>query len=222
MRLGLAAACAAGGLAAATPAAADDFQHWETVNVAVNLPDNFKLSSETVFRTSDARGFYEIEQNLMVGKKVSKVVTLWLGYTFDPAYSHGTFVRREHRFRQQVSFDGFAKAGPVKFSGRLRLEQRWREGISGTAWRLRPQLKASVPVAGKTTLSVATEEFIDLNNTTFQPIDDLERMRNSVTLTTPLAKNVNVEVGYLNQHGFIPNAVDTDDHVLTLGLSATF
>lgn len=213
---------ASGALAAATPAQADDFQHWETVNVTVNLPDSFKLSSETVTRTSDARGFYEIEQNLMVGKKVSKVVTLWLGYTFDPQYSHGNFVRREHRFRQQVSFDGFAKLGKVRFSGRLRLEERWREGIAGTAWRLRPQIKAAMPFIGKTTLSLASEEFIDLNNTAFQQVDDLERMRNSVTVTVPLSKKINFDFGYLNQHGFVRNGADTHDHVLTAGLSATF
>lgn len=208
--------------AIAAPAQADDFQHWETVNVSVALPESFKLSSETVLRTSDARGFYEVEQNLMLGKKLNKVVTVWLGYTFDPAYSHGTFVRREHRFRQQVSFDGFAKIGKVKLSGRLRLEQRWREGITGTAWRLRPQIKASMPFVGKSTLAFASEEFIDLNNTAFQRVDDLERMRNSVTVTIPLSKKISLDVGYLNQHGFVPGAPDTHDHVLTTGINASF
>ena len=208
--------------AGASPAMADDFQHWESVNVTVNLPDNFKVSSETVLRTSDARGFYEVEQNLMLGKKLNKKVTVWLGYTFDPLYSHGTFIRREHRFRQQVNVDGFATLGKVKFSGRLRLEERWREGIPGTAWRLRPQVKASMPFIGKTTLSFATEEFIDLNNTAFQPVDDFERMRNSVTVTVPLSKKVNLDLGYLYQHGFVRSRIDTHDHVLTAGISATF
>lgn len=218
----LAAAAMAAAMLSANPAAADDFQHWETVNVTVALPDNFKISSETVLRNSDARGFYELEQNLMVGKKLNKVVTVWLGYTFDPQYSHGTFVRREHRFRQQVSFDNFATIGKVRISGRLRLEERWREGIPGTAWRLRPQIKATMPLAGKVTVSLATEEFIDLNNTAFQQIDDLERARTSVSINVPLAKGISMDVGYLNQHGFIPNAPDTDDHVLTLGLNASF
>jgi len=208
--------------AIAAPAHADDFQHWETVNISVALPEAFKISSETVLRTSDARGFYEVEQNVMLGKKLNKMVTVWLGYTFDPAYSHGNFVRREHRFRQQVSFDNFATIGKVKLSGRLRLEQRWREGISGTGWRLRPQIKASMPFVGKTTLSFASEEFIDLNNTAFQQVDDLERMRNSVTVTIPLSKKINLDVGYLNQHGFVPVGADTHDHVLTSGISASF
>jgi len=128
--------------------ASEDTQYWQTATLNVALPDGFKLQNETVFRTSEAKGFYEVENNFMAGKKVSKVVTLWLGYTFDPQYSHGTFTRREHRFRQQVNFDNFAKLGKVKLSGRVRLEERWREGQSGTGFRLRPQVKASTPLIG--------------------------------------------------------------------------
>lgn len=206
----------------AAPAAASDSQYWQTVNVSVALPDNFKVSNETVLRESDAKGFYEIENNFMVGKKVSKVVTLWLGYTFNPQYSHGNFTRREHRFRQQVNFDNFAVIGKVKLSSRVRLEERWREGLPGTAWRLRPQVKATMPLVGKATLSLANEDFIDLNNTGFQTVDGLERMRNSIYVTVPLSKKVSVDFGYLNQHGFVPNGKDTSDNVLTAGLSASF
>lgn len=209
--------------AIASPAlASEDTQYWQTATVTVALPDNFKVQNETVFRSSDAKGFYELENNLSVGRKVSKVTTLWLGYTFDPQYSHGTFTRREHRFRQQVSFDNFAKIGTVKLSGRLRMEERWREGLGGTAWRLRPQIKATMPLTGKVTLSVANEDFINLNNTVFQTTDGLDRMRNSIYVTVPLSKKINLDLGYLNQHGFVPNAPDSSDHVLTAGIAASF
>ena len=209
-------------LGAAAPAMASDTQYWQTLNVGVALPDNFKISNETVLRSSDAKGFYEVENNFMVGKKVNKVVTLWLGYTFDPQYNHGTFRLREHRFRQQVNFDGFAVIGKVKLSGRVRLEERWREGQTGTAWRLRPQIKASVPIAGKVTLSASSEPFFNLNNTGFQTVDGLERMRNAIYITVPLSKKFSIDFGYLNQHGFVPNGHDTSDNVLTAGLSASF
>ena len=55
-------------LIAAPAWAGEDIQHWETLNVTVNLPDDFKLNSETVTRSSDARGFYEVEENVMIGK----------------------------------------------------------------------------------------------------------------------------------------------------------
>ena len=211
------------GLALAAPALArEDTQYWQTVTVNVALPGNFKIQNETVVRTSDARGFYEIENNLMVGKKLNKVVTVWLGYTFDPQYSHGTFIRREHRLRQQVNFDGFAMIGKVKLSGRVRLEERWREGLPGTAYRLRPQVKASVPIAGKTTLTVSSEPFFDLNNTGFQTVDGLERVRNAIYVSVPLSKKVSVDFGYLNQHSFVPNGPDNSDNVLTAGIIASF
>ena len=207
---------------AAPVAASEDTQYWQTLNLSVALPNNFKVSNETVRRSSDAKGFYEIENNLMVGKKVNKVVTLWLGYTFDPQYNHGTFRVREHRFRQQANFENFAVLGKVKVSGRVRLEERWREGQPGTGWRLRPQLKASTHLVGKTTISVSSEAFFDLNNTGFQKVDGLERMRNAVYITVPLNKKISVDVGYLNQHGFVRNGPDSSDHVLTTGLSASF
>ena len=112
--------------------------------------------------------------------------------------------------------------GKVKLSGRLRLEERWREGQTGTGWRLRPQVKATMPIAGKVTLSVSNELFIDLNNSSFQTVDGLERMRNAIFVTVPLSKKIGIDFGYLNQHGFVPNGPDTSDHVLTAGLSASF
>lgn len=206
----------------ATPALADDTQYWQTVTVNVALPDSFRLQNETVLRTSDARGFYELENNFMAGKRVGKVTTLWLGYTYDPQYNHGDFTRREHRFRQQVSFDGFAVIGKARLSSRLRLEERWREGLQGTGWRLRPQVRATLPLTGKVMLTAASEPFINLNNTVFQAADGLDRVRNSISLGVPLGNRFTLDVGYLNQHGFVAGGPDTSDHLLTTGIAAAF
>jgi hypothetical protein len=209
--------------AASTPAlASEDTQYWQTLQVGVQLPDNFKLSSETVFRTSDAKGFYEIEENIMAGYKLDKHVTLWLGYTHDPQFSHGNFTGLEHRIRQQVTIDNFALIGKVKLSGRVRLEERFRDGIAGTGWRLRPYIKASVPFIGKSTVSVTHESFLDLNTTSFQKVAGYERMRNAISVGVPLNKKISIDFGYLNQHGFVRNGPDTSDNVLTTGLSASF
>jgi hypothetical protein len=209
--------------AASTPAlASEDTQYWQTLQVGVQLPDNFKLSSETVFRTSDAKGFYEIEENIMAGYKLDKHVTLWLGYTHDPQFSHGNFTGLEHRIRQQVTIDNFALIGKVKLSGRVRLEERFRDGIAGTGWRLRPYIKASVPFIGKSTVSVTHESFLDLNTTRFQKVSGYERMRNAISVGVPLNKKISIDFGYLNQHGFVRNGPDTSDNVLTTGLSASF
>jgi hypothetical protein len=204
--------------------AKNDTQFWQTANVSVDLGGGFKLTNETVLRTSDAKGLYEVEDNLLLGYKVNKAVTLWAGYTHDPNYSHGDFTVMEHRFRQQVTFDNFAKLDKVKLSGRVRTEERWREGISGTGWRLRPYIKAVMPIAnkGKTTLVVSNESFFNLNSVSFQKVTGLDRMRTFVGVNTPLVKHVALEAGYLNQHGFVRNGPDNDDHVLSVAINASF
>lgn len=208
---------------AASPAlASQDTQYWQTATLNVSLPDGFKIQNESVFRSSDAKGFYEMENTFAVGKKVNKTITVWAGYVFNPQYDHGDFLRREHRFRQQVNFDNFAKLGAVKLSGRLRLEERWREGQAGTGWRLRPQVKASTPLVGKASLSLSVEPFINLNNTAFQTSDGLDRVRTGVSVGVPLSKKINLDFGYLNQHTFVASGTDRGDHVLTAGISASF
>lgn len=210
--------------AVAAPAhAAYDEQLWTNANVTVKLADHWRLSEEMTGRWSDNRhGFYELEANTLLGYKLNKVVTLWGGYTHNPQYSAGHFTRMEHRAREQVTFDGFAMLGKGKFNGRIRMEERWRDGLSGTGWRLRPYLKYSLPIAGKTALNLSTEPFFDLNTTTFQKKSGLDRVRNLVTISTPLTKAVTGEVGYMNQHGFVSGGPDTSDNIAYFGLSANF
>jgi Protein of unknown function (DUF2490). len=169
------------GLAFAPPAAAaDDAQLWTGGNVTAKLSDHWRLSEEITARFSDNRnGLYEIESNTLVGYRISRVVTLWAGYTHNPQYSAGDFTIMEHRAREQVTFDNFANLGPGRLSGRLRVEQRWRAGLDGTGWRVRPYLKYALPMrkGARTAFVVSTEPFLDLNTTTFQRSRGLDRTR---------------------------------------------
>jgi hypothetical protein len=200
--------------------ASHDSQVWTTQVVNVKFADKWRLQEEVVERFSDSRhGLYEIESNTLLGYRLNKVTTLWGGYTHDPQYSGGHFTVMERRLREQVTFDGFAKLGPGKLSARLRVEQRWRDGIGGTGWRLRPFLKYSVPVHGKTLLNLSTEPFVDLNTTGFQRTPGLDRVRNLISISTPLAKSLTGEAGYLNQHGFVRGGEDSSDHVAYFAVS---
>jgi hypothetical protein len=208
------------GLAASPASAKSDSQLWTNLNVNVKLGERWRLSEEGTVRFSDNRnGLYELEVNSLLGYRLNKVVTLWAGYTHNPQYASGDFTVMEHRAREQVTFDGFAKLGTGKFNGRIRLEQRWREHVDGTGWRLRPYLKYSVPIAGKTALNLSSEPFLNLNTTPFQGRTGLDRVRNLVTVSTPLTKSLSGEVGYLNQHGFVKNGPDTSDNVAYFGLA---
>jgi hypothetical protein len=209
----------------ATAWARDDAQLWVGSNATIKLGGGFRLQQEVTARFSDNRdGLYEIESNTLLGYSITRKVTLWAGYTHDPNYAGGDFTVMEHRAREQVTFDNVVKIGGGTLSGRLRLEQRWREGVDGTAWRFRPYLKYSLPFrAGhKTALVLSHESFIDLNSTSFQRVEGEERMRNAIAVNTPIASHVSLEVGYLNQHSFVPNGPDTDDHAATATLGFSF
>ena len=212
---------------AAAPSAAfaakSDSQLWTNGNLTVKLSDHWRISEEGTVRFSDNRnGLYELEANTLLGYRLNKVVTLWAGYTHNPQYSAGDLTVMEHRAREQVTFDGFAQIGGGKLNGRIRMEQRWRENADGTGWRLRPYLKYSLPIVGKTALNLSTEPFFNLNTTPFQGRTGLDRVRNLITVSTPLSKTLTGELGYMNQHGFVKDAADTSDNIAYFALSASF
>lgn len=214
-----------GAIAAAVPAPAlarEDEQLWTTANVNVKLGDKWRLQQELVTRFSDNRnGLYEVESSTLLGYRLATNVTLAGGYVHDPQYSGGDFTAMEHRFREQVTFDNLAKVGPGRLSARMRFEQRWRDHIDGTGWRMRPYIKYSVPLGGgsKTSLTLSNETFINLNRAPFQGQGGLDRMRNLIAINTPLTKTLSAEVGYLNQHGFVRHGEDTSDNVLSISLN---
>ena len=210
------------GLAASPASAASDSQVWGNLNVSAKLGGNWRLSEEGTIRFSDNRnGLYEVEANTLLGYRLDKVVTVWAGYTHNPQYSSGDFTVMEHRAREQVTFDGFAKIGTGKLNGRRRFEQRWREHVEGTGWRVRPYLKYSVPIAGKTALNLSSEPFFNLNTTPFQRRTGLDRVRNLITISTPLTKSLSGEAGYMNQHGFVRGGPDTSDNIAYFGLAVS-
>ena len=219
----LQAAIAATAMTLAAPAsAADVAQLWTGANVTVKLSDHWRLSQEITVRFSDHRsGLYEIESNTLFGYRLSKTVTIWAGYTHDPQYAAGDFTVMEHRVREQVTFDNLAQIGGGKLSGRMRMEQRWRDGLDGTGWRIRPFLKYAVPLrkGSRTAFVLSTEPFFNLNRTAFQRSTGLDRVRTFVGVSVPLGRNLAAEAGYLNQHTFVRNGRDTDDHVASVSFN---
>ena len=214
------AACAL--LWGAPAQAREDSQIWSTNTLSVKLSDKWRLQQEFTFRFSDDRnGLYEIESVTMLGYRVAKDVTLAAGYVHNPQYAGGDFAVMEHRAREQATFDNVARIGAGKLSARMRLEQRWREHIDGTGWRMRPYVKFTLPLAkgSKTSLVLASETFVNLNRTQFQKQDGLDRMRNFIGINTPVTKSLSAEFGYLNQHGFVRHGEDTSDHVASVSMT---
>jgi hypothetical protein len=209
-------------LVASPASASSDAQAWQTVTLNHDVSDSFRLSIETTVRSRETRAAFDIETAIMAGYRPSKKVTIAFGYVFDPTFVKSPVRVTEHRFREQISFDNVLQIGKARIGGRLRFEQRWRNGFTGTAWRFRPQVRMSMPIAPKLTLVLSHESFIDLNTTAFEPVAGYERMRNAVSFNTPLNSHINMDLGYINQHVFVPDRTDTTNHVFTLGLTANF
>jgi hypothetical protein len=151
----------------------------------------------------------------------AKQVTIAAGYTHDPQYTGGSFTVMERRAREQVTFDNVAKIAGGALSLRMRGEQRWRDGITGTGWRLRPYAKYALPLSkdGKTTLSFGHESFVNLNRVSFQSQPGWDRMRNNVAVKFPLLKILSGEIGYMNQYSVVRGGIDRMDHAATAAIS---
>ena len=203
--------------------ASEDGQLWLASGANVKLNDKWRLSEDVIARFSNDRdGLYQLQSATLLHYKLGKDVTVAAGYVHSPQYSDGDRTSLERRAREQVTVDNVARIGGGKLGARLRMEQRWRNNADGTAWRIRPYVKYTLPLRGKTSLVLSNETFLNLNTTAFQSQGGLERMRNLFAINTPLVKNVTAEVGYLNQYGFVPGGEDTSDHIASLSINASF
>jgi hypothetical protein len=205
-------------------AATTDTQLWITTSATVKVSDKWRLSEEVITRLSDnRRGLYEVEMNSLLGYRLNKVVTVWAGYTHDPQYAGGHFTVMEHRAREQVTFDNFAELGAGKLSARIRTEQRWRSNAEGTAWRLRPFVRYTIPFhkGGRTAVTLTSEPLLNVNTSSFQTKSGLDRIRNLIAITTPIGKRLTGEFGYMNQHIFIDHRPDESDNIAWISVSAS-
>lgn len=218
------AAALAGVLLPVPAFAQNDFQQWVSLSAELMLAERITVQDEIVARFSDDRsGLYEVENALMLGYALTEKVTAWAGYVHNPQYAAGLFTVMERRARQQVTVDDIAMIGTANLSGRLRMEQRWREGAEGTAWRARPYMKLAISVGDDApTINLTAEPFINLNSTAFQSDPGFERLRSALSISVPAGGPLELEVGYLHQRRFIANAPDTNDHALTVSVDLSF
>lgn len=224
LRLTLAALAAT---IAATPAFAqqEDSQVWGTLAAKTMLDSRTELSFEVIGRGGDAaNGLYEVELGGMLGRSIGHGIKIAAGYVRVPGYRNGNVTNIEDRLRQQIGAD-FGKLARGALTGRIRLEERFRNTGTDMGLRLRPLLRWTLPVApgAKTKFVLQHESFITLNSTDWGQKSGYERMRNFAGITVPLAPKLDAEIGYLNQYSFgRGGARDKMDHVASLGLTLGF
>lgn len=208
----------------AAPALArdQDGQLWIGLGASFELSDGFELNFETNQRFSDDRGgLYESQYLAAVGLKVAESVTLTGGLNRVAALDDGRVTSTEWRPRQQIAFP-IGKLGSGAFTGRVRLEQRFRSDGDDVGHRIRPQISYALPLGDAFEFELAHESYFNLNSTDFGQDAGHERMRNSAALSFPVAKRLDAEIGYMNQYRFNRDDRDLMEHALTIGLSTDF
>jgi len=187
-------------LLAALPsvAEADDGQVWLSANARGPIAGRVELGVETIerFGRDGEGGLYESENVAMLGFRFDRA-TLAAGYVRDIAY-HGAGATIEQRARQDFSADHLATIGGLVIGARLRAEERWRDGSSGTGVRIRPFVRLTLPVTGKLNLLASHESFVNLGGGAGQR-GGYDRARDFLGVGVPMTKRVRVEIGYLNQ-----------------------
>jgi hypothetical protein len=193
------AACAL----AVVPAHAKKAQPWPTVYVSAPLDKGWSISGEVVGRLDrEHTGPSQMEARLQLGHSIGRDLVLWVGYVHVVSYPPLGRVGLEDQVVEQLNWKA-GSIGGVTFSSRTRLEQRFQRGASATNWRVREQVKASVPLGHHVTGIIWVEPFIALNQTS-SVRSGFDQLRSFAGISVPLSPHVEIEAGYLNQ--FLPRA----------------
>lgn len=207
--------------AAPAHAAEDDANIWLGQFATVNISDKAYVRLEAQERfTNDAERLGQLLLRSLVGYRIDKDVNIGVGYAYVRTDPVGPALLNEHRYYQELNVRLLSTEGGVTLASRTRLEQRTFEEREDTSWRLRQFVQLRVPVSDRNKLVAYTEPFVDLNQTGVQR-GGLSIWRNFVGFSVPLAKNIEVVPGYLNQHVF-RDGRDRSDHTANVNLFMTF
>lgn len=216
-----AVALLAAGLASPACANEDDFNIWLGQFATINATDDVYIRVEAQERfTNDADRLGQLLLRSLVGYRINKDVNIGAGYADVLTDPVGPAQLNEHRFYQELNVRLLSTEGGVTLDSRTRLEQRTFEEREDISWRLRNFVQLRVPVSETNKLVAYTELFFDLNETGVQR-GGLSIWRNFVGVSIPLAKNIEVVPGYLNQHVF-RDGQDRSDHTANVNFFMTF
>ena len=196
----------------------NDAQIWSDFLLSKPVHTGVLLSGEIVNRiVDDAAREGQVETRLQVGHPFSRTVTGWVGWVHFTTYAALGRNGIENHAVEQLNWTP-GRIGRVAVALRTRLEQRAIRGVGATNWRIREQLRLTMPLhPGGPALVAWGEPFLALNRTRAQPYR-LELSRAFAGVTVPLAKHLDLEAGYLNE--YLPRpAGDRDNHALSTTLS---
>lgn len=140
--------------------------------------------------------------------------SFWLGYQWD-SQNQISGSQQQNRLWQQLVWDLW-KTSSFSLSQRLRLEERYREDNSQTAWRLRERLLIKAVSDAVNPISW-DEIFLNLNHPTWVNSSTINQNRYFIGIEIPHNHHT-LEIGYLNQYS-LGNIQNTMSHILLLNFN---
>lgn len=212
------------GLAPGSLAAQDhDLQQWTLLVAQGPIKDDLLVQAEIQPRlTNDASRLGQFQISPALGYRVSKKATVFIGYMFVHTDPVDRPAFDENRIYQHVVYP-IGKVGDVTLTARTRMEARTVVGAEDLAWRFRQQVRAQMPFDEDRgpLLVVWSEAFLNLNDADWGPREGMDRWRNFVGVSVPVAKGVMLEPGYLNQAVF-RRGEDRFDHIASMTMFYRF
>ncbi len=113
--------------------------------------------------------------------------------------------------------------GELRLTNRFRLEERFLEGRSGTALRLRYLLRGQLHLESEGLSLVAWNElFMNLNSINMGAHSGFDRNRTFLGVNQAVTQAFMVEFGYMLEYANNPGGTDHMNHIIALSSSYTF
>lgn len=200
--------------ASSVPGALAENQIWIQADLEKSLPGEPRaavgLDTEMRYQPDGQLDAFVIRPVLSF--EVNERLEISGGYRYSQSIRTGAD-QIEHRLWQQADYRLFETWG-VEFSSRTRLEQRYREGTSGTGWRVRQRIGLEYPLKGTgLTLSLSEEIMLGLNTTEWGNDSGLQENRSRAGFERTIA-GTKWQIGYLRRD----RDGETSDHIV-IGVS---
>jgi hypothetical protein len=205
---------------ASANAATEDFQTWNTINLATSVAKNVPLTMELSGRMVGDSGRLGVAIfRPAIGYKFSDSLTVFLGYTHQKTINDNRADVDENRIQQQINWR-IGKIGKATLASRTRIEQRWIVDARDMGWRVRERLQLQVPLKTKGAHFVLSNEMLfALNSTDWGERAGFDQMRNFVGVNFPLSKTISLETGYQNRYQERRGAADCMYHIIPITLN---
>ena len=201
-----------------------DERLWTNVSVQERsgTESPWRWAGEFVLRTRDGVDDLDVLVGRgIIGYDLTDRSSGGVGFAVIPSFPVAGGTVLEKRLFQQYLWSGRGLGGSVTL--RTRLEQRWTEGNTGLAWRVRQQVRFSRPFALRSRFSwVGTEEIHFHTNDTARYDRGFDQNRVFGGISRTVKENVRVEIGYLNQYSHSVTGPNRMNHILSVGTTMTF